>query len=214
MKQEILIEAVLFYRTDPVLKEELAAFLELSSDALEAAIEGLRERLLSGATCLIDTGDAVQLVSAPEVGEVVEKLRKEDLAREIGKAGAETLAIVLYRGPASRAQIDFIRGVNSSSILRNLQIRGLIERVEHPTRTNAFRYAATPALYAHLGITRKEELPEYASVMDEIDRFRKDTEGEVRTETSEETKDGETALRAVSPEETDEETYSALAEDK
>lgn len=166
---DVQIEAVLFYRTEPVDKKELSEFLGVSVEEVESALASLRERLSYGATRLVDTGEEVQLVSAPEVAETIEKLRKEELSREIGKAGAETLAIVLYRGPVARAQVDFIRGVNSGYILRNLQVRGLVERRDHPTRTNAFEYIATPALYAHLGITHKEALPNYASIVNEID---------------------------------------------
>lgn len=171
MKLEIAIEAALFYKTEPVTKQELGEFFGVSLAETERALTILRERLSTGGTRLLDTGENVQLVSAPEVAEVIEKLRKEELSREIGKAGAETLAIVLYRGPVSRAQIDFIRGVNSGYILRSLQVHGLVERRDHPTRANAFEYVATPALYTHLGITRKEDLPEYALIADEINAF-------------------------------------------
>ncbi len=175
MKPDVLIEAILFYRTEPIAKKELGSFLAIAPDTLDSALVALRERLLYGATRIIDTGDTVQLVTAPEMAETLEKLRKQDLAREIGKAGAETLAIILYRGPVSRAQIDFIRGVNSAFILRNLQIRGLIERTEHPTVARSFQYTPTAELYAYLGITDREALPQYASVMNEIDRFEKES---------------------------------------
>ena len=175
---DILIEAVLFYKTEPGAKKELCSFLAISPAEVAGTLARLRERLLTGATRLIDTGDTVQLASAPEVAHVIEKLRAEELSREIGKAGAETLAIVLYRGPVSRAQIDFIRGVNSSFILRNLQIRGLVERTEHKTHAHSFQYAATPTLYAHLGITHREALPEYAQVANEIDMFERGAQEE------------------------------------
>ena len=177
-KIDVQIEAVLFYKTEPVAKKELSAFLGVSDEEVAGALARIDERLVAGATRLIDTGNEVQLASAPEVAETIERLRKEELSREIGKAGAETLAIVLYRGPVSRAQIDLIRGVNSGYILRALQVRGLVERMAHKTRANTFEYATTPALYAHLGITRKEELPEYASVMDELDQFERDVREE------------------------------------
>lgn len=171
MKLEILIEAVLFYKTEPIAKKELCSFFATSLEETETALDALRARLNAGATRIIDTGETIQLVSAPEVAEILEKLRKEDLTCEIGKAGAETLAIILYRGPISRAQIDFIRGVNSAFILRNLQIRGLVERIPHRAHAHSFQYAATPMLYTHLGITHKEALPQYAQVANEIDTF-------------------------------------------
>lgn len=169
------IEAVLFYKTEPVTTDELSSFFGVSKEDIEREVGALRERLSDGGTRLIETGSAVQLVSAPEAATDIERLRKEELSREIGKAGAETLAIIVYRGPLERSAIDFIRGVNSSFILRNLQIRGLIERIPHPTLSRSFQYAATPSLLAHLGVTKKEELPEYAAVMAQIETYEQET---------------------------------------
>ncbi len=90
------------------------------------------------------------------------------MKRDIGKAGAETLSIVLYKGPISRSEIDRIRGVNSSFILRNLLIRGLVER--EVVKNNAL-FSITPSLLAHLGISNKTELPNYAQVLDELEKF-------------------------------------------
>lgn len=182
MRPDVAIEAVLFYKTEPVGKGWLGEFLGMGRPEIDTALAALAERLALGATRLIDTGEEVQLVSAPEVSEIVERLRTEELSREIGKAGAETLAIVLFRSPVSRAQIDYIRGVNSSYILRALSVRGLVERAERQSstgrRSGSYHYAATPALFAYLGIARKEDLPGYARVMDEIDRFEKTTNAE------------------------------------
>ncbi len=173
MTLDVQIEAVLFYRTEPVSKRELGAFLGVTLEEVSDGLTTLSTRLQEGATRILDTGETVQLVSAPDVSALIEKLRKEELTREIGRAGAETLAIVLYRSPLSRAQIDFIRGVNSSFILRNLLVRGLIERVPHPMHPSSFQYIPSAALFAHLGITKKEDLPEYGTVMDTLDTFEK-----------------------------------------
>ena len=171
MNLERDIEAVLFYKAEPMATSELAAFFSVSEETLREALTALRTRLAAGATRLVETDGEVQLVSAPEVAEVIERLRKEELAREIGKAGAETLAVILYRGPVTRAEVDHIRGVNSAFILRSLTARGLVARVPHPTLPRSFSYQTTPELLAHLGVTRKEELPDYAAVMGEIDAF-------------------------------------------
>lgn len=108
-------------------------------------------------------------------------MRKDELSADIGKAGAETLAIVLYRGPLSRIEIDRIRGVNSTFILRNLLIRGLVERRPHPTDSRSFNYAITPSLLQHLGITSRESLPEFAEVMNSLDVFEKQHSDEIVT---------------------------------
>lgn len=176
------IEAVLFYKTEPVSKATLISLLDTTEEELERALELLRARLAGGATRIIETGQDVQLATAPDVAPLIERLRADELSRDIGKAGAETLAIILYRGPLARSEIDFIRGVNSSFILRNLQIRGLIERIPHPTLARSFQYRATPDLLAHLGITKREDLPGYAAIMDEIDAYERAQSGASKQE--------------------------------
>ena len=81
------------------------------------------------------------------------------------------LGIVLYRGPSTRAQIDYIRGVNTSSTLRNLLARGLLERVGNPDDAREYLYRPTALLLAHLGISARQELPEYGSITAELASF-------------------------------------------
>lgn len=171
MSLDSQIEAVLFYKTEPYAFSALAAFFEVSVDEIKAACNALGERLKAGGLHLIMTDTTVELVTAPEASELIEKLRKDELSHDIGKAGAETLSIILYRGPLTRAEIDRIRGVNSTFIIRNLLVRGLIERRDNPKDSRSFFYAGTTELYAHLGITRREELPDFESVMNAIDAF-------------------------------------------
>lgn len=162
------VEAVLFYKAAPIKKTALAKLLSVEVTALESAFALLRERLSSGATRLVTTDTEVELAVAPDFDKLIEGLRRDELNRDIGKAGAETLAIVMYRGPVSRGEIDRIRGVNSSYILRNLETRGLIERgIEG--RQSQFR--PTTALLRHLGIDEKTALPDYANVMNALEKF-------------------------------------------
>ncbi len=173
MELDARIEAILFYKTEPVSKKALADFLHVSAEEVSGALTTLTHTLQTRGVRLLITDTEVQLISAPEASELIEQLRKDELSTDIGKAGAETLAIVLYRGPLSRVEIDRIRGVNSAFILRNLLIRGLVERRAHPTDSRSFTYAVTPALLQHLGITAREELQNFAEVMNAIDAFEK-----------------------------------------
>lgn len=168
MPLDIAIEGVLFYKASAIKKQELLKFFECTPEQLTAALASLRERLFGGGTRLLETDTHVQLVSAPELDELIDGLRKDELKRDIGKAGAETLAIILYRGQATRAEVDRIRGVNSSFIIRNLLIRGLIER---STEGKNHVFTITPQLLAHLGVGNKVDLPEYAAVLDQIEQF-------------------------------------------
>lgn len=174
MSLETQIEGVLFYKTEPLKKTSLAKFLNVSLDEIERALKTLSERLKNGATRLVSTDSSVQLVLSEDLFETIDQLTKNELTQDIGKAGAETLAIILYRGPMSRFEIDRIRGVNSSFILRNLLIRGLIEKSERAGSDRVPYYAVTTSLLNHIGITEKQELPEFESVMNALDAFEKE----------------------------------------
>jgi segregation and condensation protein B len=173
MNLEMHIEAVLFYKSEPVTKKELSRLFAVPLDTIELSLVKINESLLSHGMRLVHTDTEVHMVTAPEVREIIDSVRKEELAVDIGKAGAETLAIILYRGPILRIEIDRIRGVNSNFILRNLLIRGLIERRSHPTDSRSFTYAITPALLSVLGISQKESLPEFSDIMNALDLFEK-----------------------------------------
>jgi segregation and condensation protein B len=162
------IEAVLFYKAEPLEKTALAKLLAVEKDVLQAALEALGERLQSGATRLVATDTEVSLAVAAEWDGLIEGLRKDEMKRDIGKAGAETLAVVLYRAPVTRADIDRIRGVNSSYILRNLEVRGLVER---RTGKRANEFVPTTLLLRHLGIREKTEMPDYVKVMNALEAF-------------------------------------------
>lgn len=171
MDLSVNIEGVLFYKATPMKKNALCKLFSVELAELEVALTKLGERLLQGALRLSYTDTDVQLVTAVELDSLLETIRKDEMKRDIGKAGAETLAIVLYKGPITRAEIDRIRGVNSSFILRNLLIRGLVER---QTEGALSRFSCTPALLSHLGITHKEALPVYAETLDALEKFEKE----------------------------------------
>lgn len=173
------IEAVLFYKAGPVKKQTLAKTLETDEDALEKSLAVLRQRLQGGATALVSTDEEVALVVAPEHDALIEGIRKDELRRDIGKAGAETLAIVLYQSPITRTEIDRVRGVNSSYILRALESRGLVERRQGKRQGE---YVPTTELMRHLGIREKTEMPEYANVMNALEAFLRTTREETVTE--------------------------------
>ena len=169
MSLDILIEALLFYKAAPQSKTKLMKLFAVGEEDLLAAINTLQARLQTGATRLIVTDTEIQLATAPELAEFIESLRKNELSGDIGKAGAETLAIILYREPISRAEIDRIRGVNSSFILRNLLVRGLI--VRESATGNGYQFRISPALLQQLGVSQKQELPKFSEFMSAIDAF-------------------------------------------
>jgi segregation and condensation protein B len=169
MSPDIQIEGLLFYKSTTLKKQAIMTTLGLSQEVFDEALTRLRDRLTVGATRLVETDTEIGLMTAPELAPLIETVRKEELRGDIGKAGIETLAIVLYREPVTRAEIDRIRGVNSSFSLRALLMRGLIERKQGSGGAHVFY--ATPALLAHLGVAHKHDLPNFPTIMTALEQF-------------------------------------------
>lgn len=168
------IEAILFYKGEPVPLKALAQALNVPAQEIDAGLSELEALLKDRGVRLSRAGETVELRTAPEASALIEALRKEEFSKELGKAGSETLAIILYQGAATRGEIDFIRGVNSTFILRSLMIRGLVERAQNAQDGRGYSYQPTHELLAHLGITRIEDLPEYEKIRSELESFKKE----------------------------------------
>lgn len=167
------IEALLFWRGEPVSIKKLSEWLTISAAEIEDALRELDGALASRGIVLMRNEDDVMLGTAPELSELVETLAKEELNRDIGKAGLETLSIVAYFGPITRSEIDYIRGVNSTFVLRSLLIRGLVERVQNKDDQRSFLYKPTFELLSYLGIKDLKNLPEYEVARAELEAFKK-----------------------------------------
>lgn len=166
------IEAILFFKAEPLSVKRLAQILKKDEDEVRKAVEELREELLGRGLTLVEWEDEITLGTSKDISALIETLTKEELVKDLGKAGLETLSIILYQGPISRAEIDYIRGVNSNFILRNLLIRGLIERVDNPNDQRSFLYKPTLELISYLGISKISDLPDYEAVRSDIERFK------------------------------------------
>lgn len=176
MTLDAQIEAILFFRGEPVTIKKLAEILGVREETINEAIDILENKLSGRGLTLIKNDGQVLLGTAKEASEIIESLKKEELSKDLGKAGVETLAIVLYQGPISRPDIDYIRGVNSSFILRNLMVRGLVERVTKADDSRTYLYKPTFELLSYLGISSIQELPEFEELKEKIEVFVKETE--------------------------------------
>lgn len=161
------IEALLFALGRPLSRAELQKMLGAGAEEVEAGLKSLADK--KGGVVLLDDGKEVELRTSGDSAALIERIRKEEYARDIGKAGLEALSAVLYRGPLTRSEIDFIRGVNSSQTLRTLTLRGLVRKVEKDEtlpagRRGSFLYEPTTELLAELGVARAGDLPDYAEV--------------------------------------------------
>lgn len=176
MNLDAQIEAVLFWKAEPVSVKKLASILGKNEDEIRAAIAVLKTALQNRGLTLIELENEVTLGTSKDISALIEKLTKEELVKDLGKAGLETLSIILYQGPVTRAEIDYIRGVNSQFILRNLLVRGLVDKVENPKDRRAFLYKSSFDLLSHLGVSNIADLPDYESVRRNIEAFKASAE--------------------------------------
>jgi len=165
------IEAVLFWKGEPVSGKKLAHILNVSTEEVADGILELEKKLEKRGLTLVYKDDEIMLGTSELVSGLIEELTREEYSRDLGKAGAETLSIVLYKGPITRREIDYIRGVNSTFILRNLMVRGLVEKIPHEKDLRMFLYRPTFELLAHLGVKKIEDLPEYNDVRLELEKL-------------------------------------------
>lgn len=163
------LEAVLFQQAEPLTFTKLAKLLDWQIDEVKSAAQELSESLNNRGLMLIQNGEELALSTAGSVAPILEQIAKAELAGPVGKAGLETLAIILYHGPISRPEIDYIRGVNSSFIIRHLLIRGLIKRTPKPGDNRTYVYESSIELLAQLGVDRKENLPRYGEIIKQTD---------------------------------------------
>ena len=163
------IEALLFWKAEPVSFKKLAILLGANEKVIIEGLDELEKSLKGRGITLIRTDDMASLGTSPEASFLIEQLAKDELSGDLSKAALETLSIILYKGPISRSEIDYIRGVNSQFILRNLLVRGLIEKIDNPSDGRGFLYKTSVALLSNLGISKISNLPEYAEVRKEID---------------------------------------------
>jgi segregation and condensation protein B len=171
------IEAVLFWKGEPVTIKKLIAIFKVEESEIIGALNNLEKELENRGIVLQRKDDEVTLSTSREASSIIETLTKEELVKDLGKAGLETLSIVLYRGPIKRSEIDYIRGVSSSFIVRNLLVRGLIERVEvKEGGGRGYSYGPTFLLLSHLGLKSLTDLPDYEKVQAEIADFKKSQE--------------------------------------
>ncbi|MDQ3075654.1 MAG: SMC-Scp complex subunit ScpB [bacterium] len=170
------IQAILFFKSEPVSLKKLADTLKISEEEARQALANLKENLNNTGIVLLELKNEFALGTSPEFGELIEDLQKEDLNKELSKASLETLSIVLYKNGATRAEIDYIRGVNSSFTLRALSIRGLVERVTDSNDSRRYIYKPTLELLSFVGVTAVEELPEYNSTFTNLNEAQKNLE--------------------------------------
>lgn len=164
MDQSLLgrLEAILFVASKPLTMTQLAKALAvddvLVSDTIDTLV--MKYNREESGIHVMTSDNTVQMVTNPIFSDTTENFTKQEILGELTKAQLETLTVVAYRGPVTRPEIEQIRGVNCSVILRTLLVRGLIqEQKREDTIMPAFQLSITAL--RHLGIDSPEQLPEY-----------------------------------------------------
>lgn len=179
---ESKIEAILFFKGEPVSLNKLSDILKVSKSEITAAVSNLKTSLANRGIVMLEKENEIALGTAPELGKLIEDLQKEELNKELSKASLETLSIVLYKNGVSRAEIDYIRGVNSSFTLRALSVRGLIEKTVDTKDSRRYIYRPSFELLFFMGIKSVEDLPDWGEVSNSIETAAKNLEEELKEE--------------------------------
>lgn len=155
-----VVEAILFVTDTPVAPAALAQATQATVEQVEAALAALEATLAERGLRLQRFRGAVQFVTAPDMAPWIERFLGLELSGKLSTAALETLAIIAYRQPITRAEIDAIRGVNSSGTLRTLIQRELVEEVGRlETVGNPYLYSTTPAFLHYFGLPSLAALP-------------------------------------------------------
>lgn len=166
MNFKSIIESLLFIINRPLNKKELAKITEQKPETIEQVLNELIEEYNSKerGIKIIQNGQDFQMVTNPQNSQVIRDFLKQEINQELTPASLETLAIIAYRGPIKRDELEQIRGVNCNIILRNLLIKGLIieESASSADKDNEERiYNVSLGFIRHLGINDLKELPDY-----------------------------------------------------
>jgi segregation and condensation protein B len=163
MRPEQVVEAILFASDAPLRAEEIARADEgLDEDRVEVAIQVLRQHYLESerAFDLVDVAGGYQLLTRPEFSGYLERFDTIPRPSRLSGPALETLAIIAYRQPLGRLEVEYVRGVGSSAVIRTLQERGLVDVVGRGEGVGRpLLYGTTERFLEHFGFNSIDDLP-------------------------------------------------------
>jgi len=173
------LEAILFVSLKPLSSSKLASICGVKTKEVEEALAELKfdyKNRESGLS-LIEVGKEYQLSTGEECSALIKDYLKDETSGELSQPSLETLTIIAYRGPIAKIELEKIRGVNCSLILRNLLLRGLVEE-SFNKKTNENFYSVSLDFLRFLGISLVKELPDFEKMnaLKVADRFLNDEE--------------------------------------
>lgn len=156
------LEAMLTVALEPISAEELADVTDQDASVVVATLRVLRDEFVRERRgfVLVELASGWSMQSAPEVAQWVTKFANRDVSHRLSSAALETLAIVAYRQPISRAQITALRGVNVDGVSRLLEQRGYIEeKGRAPGPGQSILYGTTELFLDRMGLASIDDLP-------------------------------------------------------
>mgnify|MGYP001575748032 CR=1 FL=1 len=161
MNLKSVVESILFIYGEPIALEKLVKIAKSEKEEVTKALDELKKEYKTRGLTILEKDELYQFGSNPDNTKYIEELVKNEFNEELSRAAIETMAIIAYKGPLTRLEIEYVRGVNSSFIIRNLLMRGLVERIENPKDARSYLYKISFDFLKHLGITHIEDLPQY-----------------------------------------------------
>lgn len=150
------IESLLFVSGNPFSSDKIAKLLNIKKQEAEKVLAELKKEYQNGnrGMQIAKIDDRYQMVTNPENSKLMETFLNQEVIGELTRPQLEALTIIAYRGPILKIELEQIRGVNCSLILRNLMIRGLVENIDD-------KYIITHDFLKFLGLTDVKKLPDY-----------------------------------------------------
>lgn len=165
------IEAILMVIDEPVTEETLAKVLDSSVEEIATALDTLVASYESNGFELRRISGGWRFYSRPEYSAVVERFVLDGQQSRLTQAALETLAVIAYRQPVSRARVSAIRGVNVEAVMKTLVTRGLVEESGIENETGAILYRTTTYFLERLGLNSLSDLPALAPYLPDLDRL-------------------------------------------
>jgi segregation and condensation protein B len=164
------IEAVLLVVDEPVADVTLAQVLERPRDEVAATLQALADeyRAAGRGFELREIGGGWRLYTHPACAPIVERFVLDGQQARLTQAALETLAVVAYKQPVSRARVSAVRGVNCDGVMRTLVTRGLVEEAGVDTETGATLFRTSSYFLERLGMTSLDELPPLAPHLPDV----------------------------------------------
>jgi segregation and condensation protein B len=154
------IEALLFIAKKPLALKEISKFVGSTDAEVREALQQLADKYSNGGLQVLEVAGGFQLATHPDCSGVIEKFLHSPLSVTLSPAALETLAIIAYRQPVSRTDIENIRGVNSDSVVENLIEKGMIKETGRSQGVGRpIIYGTTDEFLIHFGLKSLEELP-------------------------------------------------------